>query len=544
MKGKAVTNGTSEYEQNKKHPAIDDPSTIEPVLQPIKISDTRRIGVTIGLMIGMFLGALEATAVSTAMPTVVSSLGGLHIYSWVFSAYILTSTVSLPLWGRLSDLYGRRKFYIIGIVIFLVGSALSGQSNSMTTLILFRALQGFGGGALLTLGMIIVGEMYSLKERAKVQGLFGGVWGLSSLAGPVLGGFITDQFSWRWVFYINIPFGLVAAFVVGFALKELARSEKKVFLDLKGALVLTALVTLLLIGFTQISKENGLSSPVAYILIGSCFPLLWLFITIQKGAKDPILPLQLFKNRFFKTSALTGFFVGMAMFGSISFVPLFIQGVIGTNPTKTGTILTPLLLGWVFFSSISGRLMINLGYRRLMIMGTLILSVGFLLLTTMDSNSTHFEAIFILLILGTGMGIIFVPLLLAVQNSVPRSQLGIATSTTQFFRSMGATVGVSLMGMVMSTFMLYGSSALSRNVEPSAIEYLRSPELIVNPESRINLSPEVLETLTNLLAHSLKYVFVTGFVIALIAFFSSFLMPKGKFVDMREEERNTIKKNS
>jgi len=544
MKGKTVTNGTSEYQQNKKHTAIDDPSTIEPVLQPIKISDTRRIGVTIGVMIGMFLGALEATAVSTAMPTVVSSLGGLHIYSWVFSAYILTSTVSLPLWGRLSDLYGRRKFYIIGIVIFLVGSALSGQSNSMTTLILFRALQGFGGGALLTLGMIIVGEMYSLKERAKVQGLFGGVWGLSSLAGPVLGGFITDQFSWRWVFYINIPFGLVAAFVVGFALKELARSEKKVFLDLKGALVLTALVTLLLIGFTQISKENGLSSPVAYILIGSCFPLLWLFITIQKGAKDPILPLQLFENRFFKTSALTGFFVSMAMFGSISFVPLFIQGVIGTNPTKTGTILTPLLLGWVFFSSISGRLMINLGYRRLMIMGTLILSVGFLLLTTMDSNSTHFEAIFILLILGTGMGIIFVPLLLAVQNSVPRSQLGIATSTTQFFRSMGATVGVSLMGMVMSTFMLYGSSALSRNVEPSAIEYLRSPELIVNPESRINLSPEVLETLTNLLAHSLKYVFVTGFVIALIAFFSSFLMPKGKFVDMREEERNTIKKNS
>ena len=544
MKGKTVTNGTSEYQQNKKHTAIDDPSTIEPVLQTIKISDTRRIGVTIGVMIGMFLGALEATAVSTAMPTVVSSLGGLHIYSWVFSAYILTSTVSLPLWGRLSDLYGRRKFYIIGIVIFLVGSALSGQSNSMTTLILFRALQGFGGGALLTLGMIIVGEMYSLKERAKVQGLFGGVWGLSSLAGPVLGGFITDQFSWRWVFYINIPFGLVAAFVVGFALKELAKSERKVFLDLKGALVLTALVTLLLIGFTQISKENGFSSPVAYILIGSCFPLLWLFITIQKGAKDPILPLQLFENRFFKTSALTGFFVSMAMFGSISFVPLFIQGVIGTNPTKTGTILTPLLLGWVFFSSISGRLMINLGYRRLMIMGTLILSVGFLLLTTMDSNSTHFEAIFILLILGTGMGIIFVPLLLAVQNSVPRSQLGIATSTTQFFRSMGATVGVSLMGMVMSTFMLYGSSAMSRNVESSDIEYLRSPELIVNPESRINLSPEVLETLTNLLAHSLKYVFVTGFVIALIAFFSSFLMPKGKFVDMREEERNTIKKNS
>lgn len=543
MKVKTVTNDTNDYIQNKKHTSIDDSSTIETVLEPIKLSQTRRICVTIGLMIGMFLGALEATAVSTAMPTVVSSLGGLHIYSWVFSAYILTSTISLPLWGRLSDLYGRKSFYIFGIVIFLVGSALSGQANSMITLILFRALQGFGGGALLTLGMIIVGEMYSLKERAKIQGLFGGVWGLSSVAGPVLGGFITDQFSWRWVFYLNIPFGLIAAFVVGFALKELVRSEKKVFLDLKGALVLTALVTLLLIGFTQISKENGFSSPIVFILIGSCFPLLWLFITIQKRAKDPILPLQLFENHFFKTSALTGFLVSMAMFGSISFIPLFIQGVIGTNPTKTGTILTPLLLSWVFFSSISGKLMISLGYRKLMIIGTFILSLGFLFLITVDQNSTHIRTILILLVLGTGMGIIFVPLLLAVQNSVPRTQLGIATSTTQFFRSMGATIGVSLMGMVMSTFMLYGSSALSRGDESSDIQYLRSPELIVNPETRINLSSEVLETLTNLLAHSLKYVFITGFAIALIAFLSSFLMPKGKFVDMREEERNSDSEN-
>jgi len=542
MKGKTITDETDAYAENKKYSSIDDSSTSATVLEPMEISATRRMFVTIGLMIGMFLGALEATAVSTAMPTVVSSLGGLHIYSWVFSAYILTSTISLPLWGRLSDLYGRKRFYIFGIVIFLVGSALSGQSNSMITLILFRALQGFGGGALLTLGMIIAGEMYSLKERAKIQGLFGGVWGLSSIAGPVLGGFITDQFSWRWVFYLNIPFGLIAAFVVGFALKELAR-EKKVFLDLKGALVLTALVTLLLIGFTQISKENGFTSPIAFVLIGSCFPLLWVFITIQKRAKDPILPLQLFENRFFKTSALTGFLVSMAMFGSISFIPLFIQGVIGTNPTKTGTILTPLLLSWVFFSSISGRMMISLGYRRLMMIGTFILAVGFFFLITLNHDATHFRTVCALLILGTGMGIIFIPLLLAVQNSVPRTQLGIATSSTQFFRSMGATVGVSLMGMVMSVFMLYGSSSLSKNVKSSDMDYLRSPELIVIPEARINLSPEVLETLTQLLAHSLKYVFITGFAIALIAFLSSFLMPKGKFVDMREEERNSKNPN-
>jgi len=452
----------------------------------------------------------------------------------------LTSTISLPFWGRLSDLYGRKRFYIIGIAIFLIGSALSGQSKSMNALILFRALQGIGGGALLTLGMIIAGEIFSLKERARVQGLFGGVWGLSSIVGPILGGFITDQFSWRWVFYLNIPFGIIAVAIIWFALKEKTVTDKKVFLDIRGATVLTALVSIFLIGLTQIGKEDSLHSLVATLMLVSCIPLVWLFIKTQKLAKDPILPLELFSNPFFKTSVITGFLVGMAMFGSISFIPLFIQGVIGTNATQAGTILTPLLLSWVFFSSISGKLMLRFGYRPIIIIGTALLSIGFFLLSEMSKDTSRHGTIAVLLILGTGMGMIFIPLLLAVQNSVPRWRLGIATSATQFFRSMGATIGVSVMGMVLSTTMLYGTGSLSKSFEASELHYLKNPDLIVNPGARASLSPEIHNALTNLLASSLRNVFLTGLFVALVAFSSAFLVPKGRFIDMGEEEKKSF----
>lgn len=501
---------------------------------PLKLSHTGRVLVTIGVMVGMFLSALEATAVSTAMPTVVSSLGGLSIYSWVFSAYFLTSTVSLPLWGKLSDLYGRRRFYVLGITIFLLGSALSGQSQSMLELIIFRGIQGFGGGALITLGMIIIGEIFSLKERARIQGLFGGVWGFSSIVGPLLGGFITDHFSWRWVFYLNIPFGLIAALVVGFQLKEPNRN-KKVYLDYRGAILLASIITLTLLGLTEIGKENSWRSATAVLMLGSCLPIFWFFLITEKRAKDPILPLDLFSNRFFKTSAITGFLIGMAMFGSISFIPLFIQGVIGTTATRAGTILAPLLLTWVFFSSISGKLMLRLGYRPLIFVGTLLVTVGFFLLAQTNENATQGDAIRNMIFLGCGMGMIFVPLVLAVQNSVSSNHLGIATSATQFFRLLGGTVGVSIMGVVMSAYMHSGFNSLPKDT--LSADYLKNPDLIVNPAVRENLSPEVLYLLKGVLAHSLHYVFITGFVIAILAFLSAFLVPNEKIVDRRDKEK-------
>lgn len=501
----------------------------KPTAIPLILSKRRRNFVTAGVMIGMFLSALEATAVSTAMPTVISSLGGLSIYSWVFSAYILTSTVSVPLWGRLSDLYGRRAFYIIGIAIFLMGSVLSGQSNSMPELIAFRAFQGLGGGALLTLGTIIIGDIFSLKQRARVQGLFGGVWGLSSIAGPLIGGFITDYFSWRWVFYLNIPFGIIAALIIGFSLKIPSSSQEKVHLDLRGAVILTTLLTVFLLGLMQISEAGTLKSPSALLMIVASIPLLWLFVSTERGARDPILPLDLFSNQFFKTSAITGFLSGMAMFGAVYFIPLFIQGVLGTTATKTGTTLAPLLLTWVFFSSISGKLMLRFGYRPLIAVGTLIMAIGFSFLSTMNVSTSQGEIIGIMIVLGWGMGLIFVPLILAVQNSVSRNRLGIATSATQLFRLIGATVGVSLMGAVMSAGIYSGSTSLPEDTLSSEIS--KGIELIVNPATRDSLSPESLAILKQVLAGSLQHVFITGLVIAVLAFLSAFLVPRQKVSD-------------
>ncbi len=517
------------------------PSADPKAVESIAYTRTRRIFITIGVMIAMVLAAIEATAVSTAMPTVVSYLGGLSLYSWVFSAYFLTSTVTLPLWGKLSDIYGRRIFYIIGITIFLLGSVLSGQSETMLQLIIYRALQGFGGGALLTLGMIVVGEIFSLKERAKVQGLFGGVWGLSSIIGPLIGGFLTDNLSWRWVFYLNIPFGVIAGLVIGFSLKETRSKTRNVSLDYSGALILTALITLLLLGLMQIGKGNSYSSPIPLLMLGVCIPLLWLFIATERRAKDPILPLDLFLNPFFKTSAVTGFLIGMAMFGSISFIPLFIQGVIGTTATRAGTILSPLLLTWVFFSSISGRLLLRFGYRPLIIFGSSLVALGFFLLSKMNENTTQGIVIINMIFLGCGMGMIFVPLLLAVQNSVIRKQLGIATSATQFFRLIGGTLGVTVMGVVMSTYMHHGFSSLSQDTNSSEITYLKNPDLILTPLARENLSPEVLEVLKGVLADSLHNVFITGFVIAILAFVSAFLVPREKVIDRKDKGYSEIR---
>src|SRR5579884_156857 len=500
------------------------------------LSQTRRVLVAIAIMIGMFLAALDATAVSTAMPTVVSSLGGLSIYSWVFSAYILTSTVTLPLWGRFSDIYGRRVFYIIGVALFLFGSALSGQSTSMVELIIFRAIQGLGGGALLTLGMIIIGDVFSLRERAKIQGLFGGVWGLSSIVGPIIGGFITDHLSWRWVFYLNVPFGFIAAIVMGFALKEHVKN-KRASLDYAGGIVLTALITIFLIGLMEIGKEGGWNSILALGMFVLCPLLLWLFIFIERRTEDPIIPLDLFSNRFFKVSAITGFLIGMAMFGSISFIPLFVQGVIGTNATGAGSVLTPLLLGWVFFSSISGRLLLQFRYRPLVLVGTGLVTMGFFLLSRWDEGTTRSVATRDMVFLGCGMGMILIPLLLGVQNSVPKRQLGIATSGTQFFRSIGGAVGVSVMGAVMGAYMHLDLKSLS-SLKLSSL----SLDSLVNPIEKQSLPTEALDALRGVFAHSLHYVFITGLVIALLAFVSAFLVPHERAVDRIDEEHRAVKK--
>ncbi|MDQ3805495.1 MAG: MFS transporter, partial [Acidobacteriota bacterium] len=418
--------------------------------RPLEMSAGRRRAVTAGVMMGMFLAALEATVVSTAMPTVIASLGGLSHYSWVFSAYLITSTVTVPVWGKLSDLYGRRLFYQLGIGVFLLGSVLSGLSASMAQLIAFRALQGLGAGALIPLGMTIIGDVYTVEERARMQAYFSGVWGLASVIGPVAGGFITDNLSWRWVFYINVPFGLAAALVIGLALREPRRQERAA-IDYAGAALLMASITLLMLALVEGGGSvSALTGARNLALLGGAVLLGALFGWVERRARDPIVPFRLLRNRVVAVGVGAGFLAGVAMFGVITFVPLFAQGSLGASATGAGSLLTPLMLSWVFVAIVGGRLLLRIGYRTTCIAGFVTLTAGMALLATYERDWPRAWLYFDLCVVGAGLGLTMLTLLIAVQQAVAREQLGIATSLNQFSRSIGGAVGVAVLGAVLS----------------------------------------------------------------------------------------------
>ncbi len=410
---------------------------------------SRRTLVTLGVLGGAFLAAIEGTIVATAMPTVVEQLGGLGHYSWVFSAYILTSTVTMPLWGRLSDLYGRRAFYLAAVGLFLLGSALSGAAWSMGWLIGFRAVQGVGAGGLLPLGMTIMGELYTLEERPRAQSLFSLVWGVASIVGPLVGGFVTDHWSWRWVFYLNLPFGLAAAALVGLALsdREIHRTHT---IDGRGALALAGSLTLLLLGLGQSGLEGRGGIVPLLVTYGVSLLLALVFVRLERGSPEPIVPLDLLRNRYVASATLTGFLVGIAIFGALAFVPLFVQATLGSSATEAGSVLTPMLLAWVAMTIMTSRLLPKLGYRRMVTIGTSLVTLGFFGLLGVSHASALWAIYAALACMGTGMGMTMLPLILAQQNAVSPDRLGTVTSLGQFSRSIGGAVGVAVMGAVMA----------------------------------------------------------------------------------------------
>ena len=414
------------------------------------MADTGTRRAVMGVMLSIFLGAMESTVVATAMPKVVASLGGLHMYSWVFSGFLLTSTVTMPLWGRLSDLYGRRPTYLTGLIIFLLGSALSGLSRTMVELIAFRMLQGLGAGSLITIGMTIIGDLYQLERRAKIQGYISGLWGVASLVGPLLGGLLTDYVSWRWVFYINVPFGGLAMWLIGSALPKGRPTTRVPVVDYAGILLFAIGVSVLLLGLVEAGRAGAWGGldvlgplAVAVVALGS-------FVAVERRAREPIVPLRLFGNRIVLAAIVTGFLAGMAMFGAISFVPLFLQNVSGASATLAGFVLTPFVFGWVALSAGSARLVLRIGYRIVVFAGMICLALAFLLFTRWDASLTPATAMRDMLLAGVGMGLTMVPMIIAVQSAVPRTELGIATSLTQFFRAVGGAIGLSVMGAVMA----------------------------------------------------------------------------------------------
>jgi EmrB/QacA subfamily drug resistance transporter len=496
------------------------------------MSPKRRWAVTIGVLLGMVLGAMEITIIGTAMPTVITALGGLNHYSWVFSAYLITSTVTVPVWGKLSDLYGRRPLYQIGIALFLLGSMLSGMAGSMTQLIVYRAIQGLGAGALTPLAMTIVGDIYTLRERAKMQAVFSGVWGLSSIVGPLIGGFITDQLSWRWVFYINIPFGLAAAIILGIALQE-PRQHENPSIDYAGATTLMIAITTLMLALVETSSFAALLAPRNLVLLLVTGVLFALFIRIEKTAAHAIVPIELFANRTVSAAIVASFFAGAAMFGAISYVPLFAQGTLGATATQAGSMLTPLMLSWVALSVVGGRMLLHVGFRPTALCGLFLMVAGFTLFSLSDESTSRAWLYADLIVIGAGLGLTTLTLLLAMQNAVTRAQLGITTSLSQFARSIGGAIGVAVMGAVLSSGLSTHLAAAAR-APGSALSPARAaglaanPSALIDPAARATLPAPLMEILEDALAASLHSVFWLCAALAALGFLTALALPAGR----------------
>jgi EmrB/QacA subfamily drug resistance transporter len=410
----------------------------------------RVLAIYAGLMTVLLLAALDQTIVATALPRIVSDIGGLTNYSWVITSYMLASTVTVPLYGKLGDVHGRRKLFMVSISIFLVGSALCGLAQNMTQLVLFRAVQGLGAGGLFPLALATVGVIVPPRDRGRYQGLIGATFAAASIAGPALGGLIVDHTTWRWIFYVNLPVGILALLVISITMPR--RTEKRPHsIDYRGFVLLAAGTTALLLALVWAGRQYSWGSAQVVGAFAAAAGLLALFTLVERRVQEPILPFELLRQRTVAAGVASVALVGMAMFGTIAFVPLFVQGVIGTSATSSGVVLTPLILGAVGMSILSGQWVSRTGrYRLNAIIGPIILGIGLFLLSRMDTSTTNGEAARNMVIAGIGLGLMMQVFVLIVQNSVPIRAMGSATALTQFSRQIGATIGVTLMGVIVN----------------------------------------------------------------------------------------------
>ena len=505
------------------HPGAAADVTIAPALESVPLTHRQILLVFSGLMTGMLLAALDQTIVATALPTIVGELGGLDHYSWVVTAYLLSSTVSTPLYGKISDLYGRKAVFQTAILIFLAGSLLAGLAQTMLQLVLCRGIQGAGAGGLMAMTFAVVGDVVSPRERGRYTGYLGSVFAFASVVGPLVGGFIVDHMSWRWVFLINLPVGAIALVVTSSVLRlpVMRRSHR---IDVEGAFLLVAGVSCLLLTLVWGGTEYPWGSRVIVALGLAGVVLTLAFVAWESRVTEPILPLRLFRNRIFSVTAGLGFLIGCGMFGGIIFLPLFLQIVTGASATNSGLLMLPLMGGLMTTSITSGRIISRTGrYKAWPVSGMAVAATGMFLLSSMDAGTTRLESSLFMLVLGLGLGMVMQVLVLAVQNAVAYADLGVATSAATFFRSMGGSFGMAVFGAILNTRM---AEELPRLVPAAALAQVggRTSQLLSSPAQIRLLPPAVMNGIIEALSRSIHSVFLWAVPLLLAGFALSWFL--------------------